>query len=547
MEEKNKFIKPAKRNSSQFQRSLMNKKKQSRSIELKEMSSANLGKNKSTSRDKRIFDKYQKKTRIETNEPLKNTFQQEKGSKKGSEKLTVRTDKSDIRNIKFDEALMKPKKKTLANFENNDKIRSDRLSITGNKNLKAVENKSNVSQDSGYKNNTEYRRSDSKYSKEKTPKSRSSPRYEYNLDDADENERELILRGTINDRLNCLALLCARNPSEKNYKQLLQFCENQRNDVIYSTLKLVRDLIKEKSVENIYIKGRIIKSFEMGCKNQYIKEKTIEIVGVLMRADIYTEDFINILISRLIEKGKALTLVENALKSTFSVHEALIFEGIEDFYYKNDEFRCQYNLLKFIKNLEVSSCKERFFSFYNQALSSLDEYAKDQKDLMIELLVNGLSSTIYNDCRVDSIDLIRSYVKSPRSIISVLNLLIKTQDPYTESYVLKVSRTSILRNTKYEPEFLNMIFSIDNKDLFAKLIDNSFYYSVPSILSLMFIGIAKQIEINSMFSLRLFATHYNPVVRDIASKILNREKIIEFDPFDTVYLENLAASFNNTK
>lgn len=386
---------------------------------------------------------------------------------------------------------------------------------------------------------SKYKRSSSKYEKERSSRTRSNPKVEYSLDDADDSEKELILRGTLNDRLNALALLCARNPSEQNYKQLLQFCENQRNDVIYLTLKLVRDLIKERPVDSIYIRGRIVKSFEMGAKNQYIKDKVVEILGVLVRAGIYAEDFVNILVSRLLEKGKTLTLVENGLRSVFPAHEDLLFQGTEDFYFKNDNFRCQYNVLKFLQYLEPRN-KGAFFDFYDRALSSLDEYPQDQKDLMIEILVNGLSRTISEGDTITSIDLIRHYVKSSRSIISCINLLIKTRDPYTESYILKVSRTTILRNTKHEPEFLNMICRLDNKDLFSKLIDNSFYCSIQSILSLMLIACSKGIEIHSMFSLRLLSNHYSPVVREVASRMLRKEKIQEFDPFDRVYVDGLS-------
>lgn len=391
-------------------------------------------------------------------------------------------------------------------------------------------------------------------------------KYEFHLEDANENEKELITRGTINDKLNTLALLCVRNPSEPNYKQLLSFCENQRNDVIYMTLKLVRDLIKEgkdnvgKKGKNIfesqYICSRIIKSFEMGAKNQYIKDKVVKIIGVLIRSDIFAEEFLDILISRLIEKGSTLTIVENAIKSVFIRYETQIYHALEDFYFKHDNFRNQHGMLKFLEkiNLRDSSVKKNFFDFYNQALNTLDEYSEDQKDLMIELIVNGLSATIsFEDDKeehtynIDKIDLIRKYIKSPRSIISCLRLLMKIGDPFTETYVLKVSRTTLLRNTKFEPEFLNIISKINNKDLFMKLIDNSFHYSVPSILSLMLLGYSKSIDTRVMFSLKLFAMHYNPVIRDIADKIMKKEQITEFDPFDKVFLDGLSRSLQNRK
>ena len=380
----------------------------------------------------------------------------------------------------------------------------------------------------------------------KKTKIRSNPKYEYCLEDADKTEKALIVNGTINDRLNCLALLCTRNPSDQNYKQLLQFCENQRNDVIYTTLKLLRDLIKEKAEVSLYIKARIVKSFDMGAKNQYIKDKVVEIIGVLARADIYTEDFINVLISRFIEKGKTLSIVQEALKSLFAANEELIFSGIEDFYYKNDNFRCQYEVLKFFQGTEIQKRKE-FFRFYDQALTGIEEYPKEQKDLMLELLVNGLSNTVSRDDKVTCIEFVRGYIKSARSIISVLKLLMKIADPFTESYVLRVSRTTLLRNTRYEPEFLNLIYTLTNKDLFMKLVDNAFYYSVQSILALMLMAGEKKADMSVMFSLNLFTKHQHPVVRDVAMRLLEGEKIPAFDPFDKVYIEGLMKMLENKR
>jgi len=412
---------------------------------------------------------------------------------------------------------------------------------------------------------------------------------EYCLDDADEAEKQLILNGTTNDRLNCLALLCARNPSDQNYKQLLQFCENQRNDVIYSTLKLIRDLIKEahlvgesadasagehvdasakpnsikptakpnnnksttkpkpttnnNKIISPYIKSRIIKSFEMGTKNQHIKDKVVEILGVLARADIYAEDCINILISRLLEKGKVLKLVEEALKSLFSSHESLIFSGIEDFYYKNDSFRCQLNALKFMRALEKPS--PAFFSFYDSALTSLDEsYPQEHRELMIELLVNGLSRTVSPGDKVTEIELVRGYMRSSRTIVCVLNLLMKTGDSFTENYVLRVSRTTLLRGTKHEPEFLNLVYKLENRNLFSKLVDSAFYCSVEFTLALMLMAYEKAVDVGTMFSLRVFGEHYNPVVREVSRQLLRGDRITVFDPFDRVYVESLSKVYD---
>lgn len=414
---------------------------------------------------------------------------------------------------------------------NNEEIGINRRNEARDSNRSDEERSNHKNEErSNHRNNRNEERSNN------NEKKRRNVKLSYVLDDADKNEKELILNGTISDRLNCLALLCTRNPSEQNYKQLLQFCENQRNDVIYTTLKLLRDLIKEKLPESNYIKNRIIKSFEMGCKNQYIKNKVLEILGVLCRAEIMTEPFINILISRLIEKGETLKIVENTLKTLVGRYGEMIFAGIEDFYYKNDNFRIQHNVMKFLDELNQNIS----FDFYNNALNSLDEYPQEQKDQMIDLIVTGLSKTVSPGDTILSINLVRNYIKSARSIISILNLLSKTEDPFTETYVLRVSRTTILRNTKYEPEFLNLVYKLQNKELFSKLVDNSFYFSVQSILALLLMANEKKVEISRMFSLHLFSKHYNPVVRNLAVRMLKGEKIATFDPFDSVYVDSMS-------
>lgn len=456
--------------------------------------------------------------------------------------------KDNKHNRKFDSSNKKMRTNENTNFsKENSNLDSNDID-SSKTNTKLKENGDNLSTELSDKErkskDKSYKRSDLKYSKEHIERTRSNPKFEYNLEDADENERDIVLNGTINDRINCLALLCARNPNEKNFKQLLMFCENQRNDIIYKTLKLVRDLCKNVKIESLYIKNRIIKSFEMGAKNQYIKDKVVEIIGVLIRAEIFPEELINVLISRLIEKGETLNIVENALKSCFIEYKSFIFEGIEDFYFKNDSFRCQHNILKFIQGLEITQ-DLKFFKFLDTALSTLDEYPQEQKDQMVELLVNSLAKSFVEGETITNIEFLRSYVKTARSAMSVLSLLIKMSDSYTESYILKVSRTTLLRNTKYEPEFLNLIYTLENKDMFSKLVDNSFFYSVPTILSLMLIAHEKLVDTRYLFSLHIFMSHFNPLVRDVAKRLLNKEKIQKFDPFDKVYVEGQAKILGN--
>jgi len=361
----------------------------------------------------------------------------------------------------------------------------------------------------------------------------------YHLDDATHEEKELIINGTLNDKINCLALLCARNPSPENYKQLLSYVENQRNDVIYEVLKLLRDLIKERKVEDNYIKGRIIKSFEMGMKNLYIKEKVIEIVGVLVRAGIYDEEFLHILGERLGEKGKALTLVHTCLKSVFIRYEELILGIAEDFYYKNDNFRCQHATLKFLKDLEPVNKKAKF-EFYNNALSAFDEdYPQEQRDLIMDLLINGLSVNASPKDTIHRINAVRGWVKSPRTIVSVLDLLLKIGDPHISIFVSKSLKSNLIRSRHYETQFLNLLRKIDDAAVIESAVNSCFYYSTEFIICVLLIASQKKINVGSSFGLYILGRHYHPAVRQYAMKLLHKEKMAIIDPYDRIALVGL--------
>ncbi len=365
---------------------------------------------------------------------------------------------------------------------------------------------------------------------------RSNPKYEYNLVDAKGDEKTLILEGGIVDRINCLALLCARNPSVENYKQLLYFANDQRNDIIYLVLKNIRDLLKNKKVDDFYIKTRIVKSFEVAVKNQYIKDKVIEIIGVLIRAGIYEEEFLIILIERLDEKGTALKAIEKEIRSVFFRHKNLIIEHIEDFYYKNDSFRPQHSVLKFLSTIEFTEISI-MFDFYNQALTTLDPaYPTEHKDLMMELIINGLNKSYVKDKPIERIDLIRTFISSSKTAIASLLLLKKINDPYLEAFALRAAKSDILRNTIYEAHFLNIINDINSTDLIIKLANTCFYYSVSYILGILMISSSKLIDNSKLVSLHIFIKHYHPFIQKVALKILNNEKIEPFDSFDPILL-----------
>lgn len=396
---------------------------------------------------------------------------------------------------------------------------------------------------SGSRGGKGYKRSDSKYERRPVETKRSNPHYEYALEDATAEEKTLIKTGTITDRINCLALLCARNPSVANYKQLLFFAENQRNNVMYLVLTNVRDLVKEKMVEDTYIRGRIVKTFERGLKNQYIKEKVIEMVGVLIRAGVYVEEMISILVERLLEKDNALKLVETELRRVVLRHEELVVADIEDFYYKNDNFRTQYVILRFLSGVDLPS-PTRLFGFYDQALTTLDsDYPREQYNLMLDLIINGLSRSAKEGDAVERIDLVRSFVGSAKTVISCLRLLKRLGDSFLHTYILRAIKSAVLRCTPYECDLLNIIAEIEDKAFIAKLVNNAFYHSAQFIISMILIASSKEVAPTGMFCLAIFTRHYHPAVRDAAIKLLRSEPLALYDPYDRVLLDSITAMY----
>lgn len=380
---------------------------------------------------------------------------------------------------------------------------------------------------------------------EKKRPSRSNPKIEYILDDATPEERILITKGGIVDRINTLSLLCARNPSPDNYKQLLYFAKDQRNDVIYLVLKNLRDLVKEKIPDDFYIKGRIVKSFEMGIKNQYIKDKVIEIVGVLIRAGVYQEEFVSILVERLGEKGEVQTFIHEALQSVFHRFEELIVRCTEDFYYKNDNFKAQYYALRFLRKMEPVD-KSIHFSFYDQALTTLDEtYFDNQKDLLMNQIITGLANSYVQGSTITSINKVRECISSPQVTASALQLLVRTRDEQVGLFVLRAAKSMCLRGTPQECVLLNYVEEIvdsgigDGSALLGKLLNSCLYYTDEYIISLLLI--ASKMKLARQPVLWILVRHYHPIIRDMAAAQIRGEELVMFDPYDRVLMANKGA------
>ncbi|KAG5859510.1 hypothetical protein KMI_06g10340 [Encephalitozoon hellem] len=364
--------------------------------------------------------------------------------------------------------------------------------------------------------------------------------------DATRMERDLLMHGTIKDKIDVLTLLTERNPSAENYKGLLAFCENQRNDVHYYALKNIKDLlISKKEVGNPYIKQRIIKSFGVSLRNQYIKKKVMGLVEKLLEKGVLFVDLIHLFINKLGDKKDMTGHVIDKLHLLFPGNEETILDGVEDFYFKNDLFRSRHVVLKFLSRLDCEN-KRKAFELFNNILRDFNEnIPEEHRNILLEDLIIGLGKNM-TDEKVCRVDLIKKAVHTEKMVFYGSKVLSNCKEPDMLSFFKNAVRTYNMRNSKYLPEFLNMIHeagSAAEGEKFHKfLLDTSLLYTPEYIISILIIcSEARKAGVSgfdNIYSLRILTLHYNDVVRKLALQLIGNETIHPFDPFDKMSLLN---------
>ncbi|AFN82537.1 Nucleic-acid-binding protein [Encephalitozoon romaleae SJ-2008] len=364
--------------------------------------------------------------------------------------------------------------------------------------------------------------------------------------DASKMEKDLLVHGTIKDKIDVLTLLTERNPSAENYKGLLAFCENQRNDVHYYALKNIKDLlISKREVGNPYIKQRIVKSFGVNLRNQYIKKKVIRLVEKLLEKGVLFVDLIHLFINKLGDKKDTTSNVIDKLHLLFPGNEETILDGVEDFYFKNDLFRSRHVVLKFLSKLDCEN-KRKAFEVFNNILRDFNEnIPEEHRNILLEDLIIGLGKNM-TDEKVCRMDIIRKAVHTEKMIFYGSKVLSNCKDSEMILFFKNAIRSYKMRNSKHLPEFLNMVHkavSADEKIEFHKfLLDTSLLYTPEYIISILIIcSEARKAGISgfdNIHSLRILALHHNDAVRGLALQLISDEAIHPFDPFDKMSLLN---------
>ncbi|ADM11064.1 Nucleic-acid-binding protein [Encephalitozoon intestinalis ATCC 50506] len=366
------------------------------------------------------------------------------------------------------------------------------------------------------------------------------------LQDATKIEKDLLMHGTIKDKIDVLTLLVERNPSPENYKALLAFCENQRNDVHYYVLKNIQDLlISKREVENPYIKQRIIKSFDVNLRNQYIKKKVARLVHKLLEEGVLFVNLVHLFINKLGDKRDMSDYVIDKLNLLVPGNEEMILDGIEDFYFKNDQFRSRHVVLKFLANIDWEN-KVKAFEVFDTILRDFNEnIPEEHRNILLEDLIVGLGKnmTDKNVCRTD---IIRKSVHTEKMIFYGAKALSNSKDPEILVFFKNAIKSHRMRGSKLLPEFLNMIHETASMhrdiEFYRFLLETSLLYTPEYIISILIICSEARKEglggFDNIYSLRVLALHYHDVVRKLSLQLIGNEMILPFDPFDRMSLLN---------
>ncbi|WUR04266.1 pumilio domain-containing protein [Vairimorpha necatrix] len=359
-------------------------------------------------------------------------------------------------------------------------------------------------------------------------------------------ETEILHKGTIKDKINLLTLICSKNPSDFNYKNLMFYTENQRNDVIYLTLKNIKDLLISKGVpENIYIKQKITKCLEINVKNTFIKTKVLRLIYELLKNNILFVELIYSFINKIGDKKDIETYVRENLMSLYNINEEVILYNVEDFIFKNMNFKCINSILKFLGSVTPSD-KNKIIDLYKSILDNLHEFKDEQKNIITENCLEQLSSVlelidepkIFMDKNLENI--LRNNWSTDKAAFSSVKILFLCQSELLKTFIIKLLKNLYFyksKDIKVIYQYIVKIFDHDKDTSFIKEIFNSaIFYKKDFLIGMLSILIKN--KIGDIYSLEIIENHYSVIVRKMVKTILNKEyEIIQLDPFDNIQIE----------
>ncbi len=351
-------------------------------------------------------------------------------------------------------------------------------------------------------------------------------------------EKHFLTKGTLVDKINVHSLLCIKNSNSENFKNLLSFTKNRRNEVILLVMKnltgILGDLKEEIGNFEYFLKTKIINAFCINSSNFHVGEQVLKLVENLIDMEIYEEEMFQLLLKS--KKRKNSNFIKEKLKE--EKYQEFLIENLEDSYYKHDTYNGQLSVLKTLEGVK----SKLLFDFYNSAVIS-DEYSLTEKITLLNQIIKGLVLNFQPGVDINNADFIKNSIGkglvdkdlSKMLVTNGLELLSKMGDSDIKNVMLRSLRFKIIE----ESNFVKILRSLDKKikkELLPDLISFIFPYSPEFISSfLLEYDKCKFKEVNWL--LFIMKDHWHPTVRYLATKMINRESFIEMDPFDKVMFE----------
>lgn len=362
-----------------------------------------------------------------------------------------------------------------------------------------------------------------------------------NVIKTDDIDKEILEKGTIKDKINMLSLIVARDHRRDDaFRQLLDLCENQRNEIVFYVLKNITELLLDGFFP--LQKGRLKRIFEEQTRNKFIEDKVVNLLYKLVDGGILPKDLLYIFVNKLGSKNCSLVMAR--MEKVYERDREGVLEEFTRFYHKYEDLRGRSNVLRLLKKIGGRECLE----FFKEVLNEIDPGQRDTRiQKMAEYCVKGLHKICFSAIKKTSIQTGRgcgsgkdvskellSGVDVQKLVllcrmestmtISLALLRILSQEMFREMLLESFENVSI----KNQKALLNLVYNFVEKseeDVFKRLLSMAFHANQEFLCGT--VVLMRSLGIPFTHTGCLLKTHFSPVIRHLMEK-----GDFEFDPFD---------------
>jgi hypothetical protein len=377
-----------------------------------------------------------------------------------------------------------------------------------------------------------------------------------------ELDKELLLHGTKQDKIDTLTLVIEKRSGNiyNALENLLNFCVGNRKDVIFYVLRNIKDLLINGFVfteKLLPLKRKFLNILEFNTNDLHIKHKAIRLILKLLEKNILFLELIHIYINKIGDKKEISNVVLVGLKGIYLGvgDKKLILSGLEEFYFRNPKHGGK--VIDFINSVRDSET-------VGLLTKILEDFKSDRgnEELSEKMLCNiliGINGMHASGTPVDlSVRMERGNIKSPILWYNYLLFMYNLKKDGLHKQVLRCIKSLRMVSFKAHQKYLNFLLnyfmeesSVENKvAVLDCLVGSVFFYPKEYLLSVCVLcnilfkedGAEKYSQV---YTLLLLKNHFNPLVRYIIKRVLDRREVEVFDPYDAKCVERLESMVEN--